>query len=302
MREKRGEDMAAHLLAIANMKGGVGKTTTVVTLAETLAAGGKRILVIDLDAQTNATLSLVGDTKASEIINAYKTMTEYVDSRLILQESVVLGDFIAKDVSQTTYEDARLEIDLIGAAPGLRMAERELIYELTERKFNMRAIEAQVNKELSKDIAAFRLLYDYVIFDCPPGISALTEVAIRASDLVVVPTVPDYVSFAGLEVFLRSFWNDKRTALPTPPRLPHVLFTRVAQSRHQKDMLKLISDRGSGEDKPFEILQTRITLLNSIAEGLGKGGEPVTLQSRWGDDAVSLFDELADEIDGILNA
>lgn len=294
--------MPAKLISVANMKGGVGKTTTVVSLAEILAAAGKRVLVVDLDAQTNATLSLAGDGKAAEIINDFKTVTDYVDSRFLHQETVHLGDFVAKSVSQTSFEGQTLQIDLIAAAPGLRMAERELIYELTDRGFAMRAIEGQVYKELSKDLAAFRALYDYVVFDCPPGISALTEVAIRCSDLVIVPTVPDYVSYAGLEVFIRSFWNDKRTALPKPPMQPHVLYTRVAQSRHQRDVQAQIAERSAAVDKPFVILKSLISQKNSIAEGLGKGGEAISLDARWGTDAVHIFDDLADEIDGILNA
>lgn len=294
--------MTAKLISIANMKGGVGKTTTVVTLAEILAAAEKRVLVIDLDAQTNATLSLAGDTKSAEIINAYKTMTDFVDARFIHRENVFLNDFIARDVSQTMYDEKRLKIDIVASAPGLRMAERELIYELSDQGFSMRAIEGQVFKELSKDLAAVKGFYDYIIFDCPPGISALTEVAIRCSDLVIVPTVPDYVSYAGLEVFIRSFWNDKRTALPKPARLPQVLFTRVAQSRHQKHMQSVMADRAASDDKPFEILTTQIAARNAIAEGLGKGGESVTLYARWGDEAVGMFDSFADEMESVLNA
>lgn len=294
--------MLGKLVSVSNMKGGVGKTTTVVTVAETLAASGKKVLVIDLDAQTNATLSLAGDQKASEIINDFKTVTDFVDSRLIHKERTALVEFVARDISETVYNGKVLEIDLIAASPGLRMAERELIYELSDRGLSMRAIEGQVYVEISKDLAAFRSLYDYIVFDCPPGISALTEVAIRSSDLVVVPTVPDYVSYAGLEVFIRSFWNDRKTALPTPSLRPHILFTRVAQSRHQKDIQMQIIERASGPERPFVVLNTQIAARNSIAEGLGKGGQTVTLDARWGNEAVQMFDDLTDELDGVLNA
>jgi chromosome partitioning protein len=80
-----------------------------------------------------------------------------------------------------------------------------------------------------------------VIFDCPPGISPLSEVAIRKSDLVIVPTISDFISVYGINGFLRVFWRAPKGALPRPKLKPHVLITRFLKNvtQHKRKVKEL---------------------------------------------------------------
>jgi chromosome partitioning protein len=110
------------------------------------------------------------------------------------------------------------------------MVEREIVYSLTKKKYAMTAIEGQTRNLFEQEFLPPNLKYDYVIFDCPPGISPLSEVAIRASDLVIVPTIPDFISVYGINGFLRVFWRAPAGALPRPKLKPHVLVTRFLKN------------------------------------------------------------------------
>jgi chromosome partitioning protein len=213
--------MAGKLIAVANMKGGVGKTTTVVSLAEALAADNPNasVLVVDLDPQASASVCLAGDDLLAEMITKGRTLEDFLDLRLLARvpaKDAPLAPRIREAVSRTTHRGNQLRLSLLPCGPELRIVEREIIYSLNERKFNMRGIEGQTWRLFEQEFMPLGKTYDYVIFDCPPGISPLSEVAIRASDIVIVPTIPDFISVYGLNGFLRVFWRARKGALPLP--------------------------------------------------------------------------------------
>jgi chromosome partitioning protein len=129
-------------------------------------------------------------------------------------------------VSRTTHGGNQLRISLLPCGPELRIVEREIVYSLTKKRYNMTAIEGQMGKLFEQQFLPLNLKYDYVIFDCPPGILPLSEVAIRASDLVIVPTIADFISVYGLNAFHYILWQRRTSGLPSPKLLPHVLVTR----------------------------------------------------------------------------
>ncbi len=180
--------MAGKLIAVANMKGGVGKTTTVVSLAEALAADDPKasILVVDLDPQASASVCLAGDDLLAKMIEEGRTIDAFLALRLIKRETARLAPRIRHAVSRTTHKGDPLKISFLPCGPHLRLVEREIIYTLTERDYSLRAIEGQTWKLFEQEFLPLRQTYNYVIFDCPPGISPLTEITIRASDLVIV--------------------------------------------------------------------------------------------------------------------
>jgi len=157
----------AHVLAIANQKGGVGKTTTSVNLAASLATAEKRTLLLDCDPQANAS-SGVGVRPRTVEQSLYDVLT----GRLTLRQVLVTTEVAGLDVAPATQ-------DLVGA-------ELELI-DADDRAHRLKEILAPVRDD-----------YDYVVIDCPPSLGLLTLNALSAADQVLVPMQCEYYALEGL--------------------------------------------------------------------------------------------------------
>jgi chromosome partitioning protein len=247
--------MAGKLIAVANMKGGVGKTTTVVSLAEALAAddSSPSVLVVDLDPQASASVCLAGVNILAEISRDERTVEAFLEDRLVKKNRMKLDPIIRKSVSNTWHGRNQLKISLLPCGPNLRFVEREIIY--SDKNLSMRNIEGQAWQLFEQEFLPLSKIYDYVIFDCPPGISPLSEVAIRASDLVIVPTIPNFVSVFGLTAFVKIFWKPQLGGLPRPKRLPHVLITRFEMTIRQHRVAEPLTFKQKYKDVTYVLDQ-----------------------------------------------
>ena len=159
------------ILAVTNQKGGVGKTTTCVNLAASLAATRKRVLLIDMDPQGNATMGS-GIDKNAVVASIYDV--------LVHRQSVA-------EVAQRAENGG---FDLLPANGDLTAAEVELL-ECDGKEFRLRDA-----------LATQRGDYDYVIIDCPPSLNMLTVNALAAADGVVIPMQCEYYALEGLTALL----------------------------------------------------------------------------------------------------
>jgi chromosome partitioning protein len=164
-----------HIYAFANQKGGVGKTTTVVNLAASLADWGFRVLVVDIDPQSNATTSLGVDSRSLET-SIYE---------------VLLG---IEPAAAATLSTRWPTLDLLPSAPALAGATVELNALPDARERAMRLQEAL--EELEG--------YDYVLIDSPPSLGLLTINALCASQGVIVPVQCEYLALEGLSQLIRT--------------------------------------------------------------------------------------------------
>lgn len=161
----------SRIIAIANQKGGVGKTTTSVNLSACLAEAGKKVLLVDLDPQGNTTSGLGIEKNELE-----KTVYEVISGELPIQEGII----------SELFEN----LSLLPANRNLSGAEIELI--TTE---NMQYIMKEKLEEVRED-------YDFIILDCPPALGMLTVNAMTAADSVLVPIQCEFYALDGLSQLL----------------------------------------------------------------------------------------------------
>ena len=171
-------------LAIANQKGGVGKTTTCVNLAASLVANGRRVLVVDLDPQGNATVGSGVDKDAVEWSNY----------------DLLMGQAPVESVRCQALKGG---FDLLPGNADLTAAEVALVGEGEGRE-----------RHLLDALAPIRDQYDHILIDCPPSLNVLTVNAFVAADRVLIPIQCEYYALEGLSALLNTIARIQQTVNP----------------------------------------------------------------------------------------
>ncbi len=275
-------------IAVANMKGGVGKTTTVIMLAEGFAAEGKSVVVVDLDAQANASYCFTADEALKLILDKRRSVTSFLADQIVYGDRRSILDYVTPEISEVTQAGELLSIALLASSPRLRLLEREIVIELAEKKYSLTAFEGRALRVLDTALKELRAAYDIVLFDCAPGISAFTEVAIRLADIVIVPTIPDYLSTLGFDAFRASIWENahiRKSSLPPPKRPPIILPTRVNANKVQhKNTLEEMRAEAAEEKAPFGLFELTVANQAPIEKAMDPEyfEEPPTFVQKWG--------------------
>ena len=288
------------------MKGGVGKTTSVIGLAECLAAETRQdVLVIDLDAQANASICLAGDAHLAALITQKRTIEAFIENHFLGDKSIKLNGCICSNISNVTHRGDQLPIALLPSSPKLRNLEYKLIHELTRQKWSWDEIAQGLWGLMSSQLRATARKYEYVLIDCAPGISVLTEASIRLADLVIVPTIPDFLSTFGLQAFCHTVLDGG--TLPSAPKrrskkLPHVLITRHREVLEHRNTAASIRAENSVAVPAFRVFETVIPEAVDVPRALRSiAGVPPTLGQKWGGKILSHMERLAEETRGALN-
>lgn len=195
-----------HVVSVINYKGGVGKTSLTANLAAELAFRGKKILLMDLDAQASLTFSLISPDEWRDEYADSKTIKSWFDS---FESGTPLS--LKSIVQSPTRINSRLgktggKVDAIYSHLGLINVDLELATNLggatlAQAKKNFITVHRRLANGLDKFAGDE---YDLVLIDCPPNFNIVTKTAIIASDFLLVPARPDYLSTLGIEYLIRS--------------------------------------------------------------------------------------------------
>ncbi len=295
--------MTGKVIAVANMKGGVGKTATVVALAEALAAEGNSVLVIDADAQANASICIAGDATLSSLILNGQTIDAYLGDLILGGRKLNIADRIYYQASDVAHKGKPLAISLLASSSELRTLEREIIFELTKKKFGLDAIIGKFSRAMKRQLDEISDHYDYVLIDCAPGISALTEASIRIADLVIVPTIPDFLSTYGLKSFCQNLWGREQAhsrAQTRPKKLPHVLITRARRVNAHSRTIARIRNEPKAAQPSFALFETIIPEVIGVPEALARTGTHPTFTNKWRA-LIPVLSKLSEETEEVLN-
>jgi chromosome partitioning protein len=177
------------ILALANQKGGVGKTTTAINLGTALAAIGERVLIVDLDPQGNASTGL-GIDRRSRSCSTYDVLI----GEAPLRDAVVATAVPRLHIAASTMDLSGLELELGSAR---------------DRAFRLRDAIAALNTNATPDSD-----YTYVLIDCPPSLNLLTVNAMAASDAILVPLQCEFFALEGLSQLLQTVEQVRTTLNP----------------------------------------------------------------------------------------
>lgn len=265
-----------HIFSTINLKGGVGKTTTTVALAETFSAEiRKKVLVIDLDPQTNATTMLIGEEKWRELNDKGHTLAQlFKDALHPESKKFDLEKTLQKKVSDVS---AAATIDLLPSSLDLIDVQDELINTPVGKYGAVRPFDIlwRATKDLVED-------YDIVIIDCPPNLGKITQNGLRMSQGFVIPTIPDILSTYGIPQIVRRVREFSEEIAEYIEPMGIIVTKYQANSNVHVNMLKQLGQNHAADGRNWPpLFQTIIPQANQIAAA-AEHANYSTLKQKWG--------------------
>ena len=260
------------IIAIANQKGGVGKTTTAVGLSASIAVAGYDVALVDCDPQAHASTSVYDREKIGA------SLTDVICTRLDYSQPGRPTRLPFEDVRSALYQTAFERLDLLPSNLGLAAFDRDT---------------AQAIDRLDEALRQITEFYDFVILDCPPNLGLLFTAALKAADYVIIPVAAQYLPLEGVGDLLQSLEEMiARRKLNIIGTLMTLFDPRTNLSRNAVDAVRVEPTLGP------KLFETVITINTKLAECPAyhvpiHQYQPHTPGSTR---AIQQFDELAEEV------
>lgn len=262
------------VISVINLKGGVGKTTITVALAEFLVSEHNlKILVIDLDPQTNSTVSLIGEEEWEKRNNASQTLYHLFKDHVEDTCHFDLENSIIKECS-----------NLQGGLSNLHLLPSSLDFvQLQDRLINIGQTALIRPIDVLKNTVEGSLDdYDLVLIDCPPNLGIVTQNGLNISDYYLIPTIPDHLSTYGIPQIISSVRSfNRRTGSHVEPLGIIASMYRASVTRHNITLKQLQTKAATG-DLP-RLFETKIPLASKAGDATYFEAEGVnTLKQKYG--------------------
>lgn len=284
----KGEE--THVLSFINLKGGVGKTTTAVAVAEILAhEDRKHVLLIDLDPQTNATVTLISEDHWAEMDKAGQTIAQLFEDRLNphIQPKFDIEKAIVRHVS--TINDGIARLDLLPSS--IQLIDLQDRIPMIALSGNFTANPLEILRVALRPVIE---RYDYIIIDCPPSLGTVTKNGLRFSTGYVIPTIPDIVSTWGIYQIVENVAQFAQDIdLPIPPL--GIVATKVQSNNLHKRVISDLKSQQLGRfSEPRGIAQpplfnSVIMQTVSVARGADVDADFRTFKGKYGNAYDALY-------------
>lgn len=283
------------LLAVANRKGGVGKSTITTMLAHGFAATGEqRVLVVDLDTQCNSSMILTGGEKWEWARRSRKTVADYFDQKYD-RARLRPDDFILNDVGDIEAPAGKLSV--LSGSLDLEDIENAFLHHRARAGQDLPTAEQGVIGRFGAMMADLSDEFDVVIFDCPPGLSFSTRAALRLAHKVVVPFRPDFVSSYAVDRI--SMVIEDRARLQDVLTIPKEKRRYISLVNFWRDgAFQRLNFGNVAAGHP--IMRTAIPEDDGIAEAFEYRGEPLSIDEKYGSGAGVVRALCKEAVDSIL--
>ena len=261
--------MKKNVIAFMNMKGGVGKTTVCVNLAAQIAEMGKRVLVIDIDPQMNASQYMLSPQKIEEAVKNQKTLYSFYkdDVDIDLFSMNIIGDSKILNKKGLIINGIRPNLDLI--CGDLNMTK------VKDDGSNSDTLAAYIDSDCLKE------KYDFIFIDCPPTISVYTDAALIASDFYLVPIRIDRYSILGIKLLKQVIDRlDDNEGIGIKPL--GIVYTMVKELSQKTVQLKttfesteIVQEIGMFENMTLQVNDLLVGLQGNIASKYKKSREDI---------------------------
>jgi chromosome partitioning protein len=305
-REKR-----MRVVAVMNYKGGVGKTTLTANLGAVAASRGLRVLLVDLDPQTNLTFSFFSIDDWHDRLKDNCTIRQWYAAELPGRDVSLANLVVTPERVNSVLKNNAGQLDLISSHLGLI----DIDLELAARLGGATTLDGSKRKFLDLHGCLRRALkdshfnqYDLVLIDCAPNFGLVTKTAIVASDQILVPAKADYLSTLGLDYLVgncaglvqqfNDFVNHKRASgdhHPIDPGILGVVFTMVQIYSQQVTAAQHAYIQEVRVNSRVPVLESKIRNSPRHFGDAGESGVPAMLRAAGKDEVIREFDQLTDE-------